>query len=164
MRQKLALVRALVHAPQVLFLDEPTSGLDPEAARTVRDAVAELASEGRTLILCSHNLTEVEQLCTRVAVVKTRLLALGPIAQLRSGAGTLEIRLQGDAAPLASVLQAGPLALPAQAEDGLLRIPVETDAQVPDVVAQLVHAGARILTVGRHDRPLEDVYLDLVRS
>ena len=59
MRQKLAIIRTLVHEPQVLFLDEPTSGLDPESARTVRDAVAELASEGRTLVLCSHNLGEV---------------------------------------------------------------------------------------------------------
>jgi ABC-2 type transport system ATP-binding protein len=164
MRQKLALVRALVHAPQVLFLDEPTSGLDPEAARTVRDAVAELAAEGRTLILCSHNLTEVEQLCTRVAVVKTRLLALGPIAQLRSGAGTLEVRVEGDAGALATQLRTGAVARVAEAEGGLLRVSVETDSQVPDVVAQLVHAGARILSVARHHRPLEEIYLELVRG
>ena len=77
MRQKLAIVRTLVHDPKVIFLDEPTSGLDPESARTVRDAVAELAAEGRTIVLCSHNLAEVERLCTRVAVVKGRLLARG---------------------------------------------------------------------------------------
>ncbi|NRD67003.1 ABC transporter ATP-binding protein, partial [Corallococcus exiguus] len=89
MRQKLAIVRTLVHDPRVIFLDEPTSGLDPESARTVRDAVAELASEGRTIVLCSHNLAEVERLCERVAVVRRRLLALGPVREMRRAGQSL---------------------------------------------------------------------------
>ncbi|WNZ60323.1 ABC transporter ATP-binding protein [Myxococcus sp. MxC21-1] len=95
MRQKLAIVRTLVHDPKVIFLDEPTSGLDPESARTVRDAVAELASEGRTIVLCSHNLAEVERLCERVAVVKRRLLAMGPVRELRHAGQALEVRVEG---------------------------------------------------------------------
>ncbi len=88
MRQKLAIVRTLVHSPKVVFLDEPTSGLDPESARTVRDAVAELAAEGRTLLLCSHNLAEVERLCTRVAIIKTHLRRVASLTELRhEGAG-----------------------------------------------------------------------------
>ena len=81
MRQKLAIVRTLVHEPEVIFLDEPTSGLDPQSARTVRDAVAELAAEGRTLVLCSHNLAEVERLCTRVAVVKSHLRTVAALTR-----------------------------------------------------------------------------------
>jgi ABC-2 type transport system ATP-binding protein len=164
MRQKLALIRALVHAPQVLFLDEPTSGLDPEAARTVRDCVAELASEGRTLILCSHNLAEVERLCTRVAVIKNRLLAVGPLAQLQRTGGALEVRLEGEAEPFRATLQRLPFPLQSEAEGTLLKVWMDSEAQVPDVVAELVRAGARIQAVARRGRPLEEVYLELVRS
>ncbi len=164
MRQKLALVRALVHAPQVLFLDEPTSGLDPEAARTVRDCVAELASEGRTLVLCSHNLAEVERLCTRVAVIKTRLLAVGPLAQLRRAGGSLEVQLDREAAPFQTALQSLPFQVHSTSEGKVLKVFVDEETQVPDVVAHLVQAGARIHSVARRDRPLEEVYLELVRQ
>ena len=102
MRQKLAIVRTLVHDPKVIFLDEPTSGLDPESARTVRDAVAELAAEGRTIVLCSHNLAEVERLCTRVAVIKGRLLAMAPLSELRRAGQALDVRVEGDAGALRS--------------------------------------------------------------
>ncbi|MEX2144146.1 MAG: ABC transporter ATP-binding protein [Anaerolineales bacterium] len=83
MRQKLAIARALLHEPQVLFLDEPTSGLDPEAALLVRDFIVELGKEGRTIVLCTHNLDEADRLCDRVAVFKMRLLALDSPTNLR---------------------------------------------------------------------------------
>ncbi|HSO27584.1 MAG TPA: ABC transporter ATP-binding protein, partial [Anaerolineales bacterium] len=73
MKQKLAIARALLHEPRILFLDEPTSALDPEAARLVREFIAELGREGRTIFLCTHNLDEADRLCDRVAVFKTRL-------------------------------------------------------------------------------------------
>ena len=72
MRQKLALVRCLLHDPDVLFLDEPTAGLDPESARAVRDAIVQLKKDGRTVFLCTHNLDEAERLCDRVAIVNRR--------------------------------------------------------------------------------------------
>ena len=83
MRQKLAIARAMLHEPQVVFLDEPTSALDPEAARLVREFVAELKHEGRAIFLCTHNLDEADRLCDRVAVFRTRLLALDTPAALR---------------------------------------------------------------------------------
>ncbi|HMN62892.1 MAG TPA: ABC transporter ATP-binding protein, partial [Anaerolinea sp.] len=70
MRQKLALVRALLHDPPVLLLDEPTSAMDPESARTVRDAIHQLKGQGRTLLLCTHNLAEGEELADRVAIIQ----------------------------------------------------------------------------------------------
>src|SRR5512143_1969632 len=74
MRQKLAIARALLHAPKVLFLDEPTSGLDPEAAKLVRDFIEELKAEGRTIFLCTHNLDEADRLCSQIGVFKQRLI------------------------------------------------------------------------------------------
>ncbi|MBM7114316.1 ABC transporter ATP-binding protein [Archangium primigenium] len=164
MRQKLAIVRTLVHEPQVLFLDEPTSGLDPESARTVRDAVAELAAEGRTLVLCSHNLVEVERLCTRVAVVKGRLLALAPLEDLRRAGSALEVKVEGDAERFVPALAALPFAPPSLAEGGRLRVMLTDEAQTPDVVACLVGAGARVRSAVPALRPLEEVYLELIRD
>ncbi|HHK67491.1 MAG TPA: ABC transporter ATP-binding protein, partial [Candidatus Acetothermia bacterium] len=83
MRQKLALARALLHEPQVLFLDEPTAGLDPEAAKVVRDLIETLRTRERTIFLCTHNLDEAERLCDRVALFKTRLVALGRPSELK---------------------------------------------------------------------------------
>ncbi len=159
MRQKLAIVRTLVHEPEVIFLDEPTSGLDPQSARTVRDAVAELATEGRTLVLCSHNLAEVERLCTRVAVVKSYLRRVASLTELRRAGLALEVQLEGDAAAFASKL-----AFDSTHEGSKLTVMLDGEAQAPDVVAALVSAGARIHSVVRAARPLEEAYLELVRE
>src|SRR5690606_32404069 len=75
--------RALLHEPPVLFLDEPTAALDPQAARTVRDFIAELSREGRTIFLCTHNLDEAERLCDRIAVLRTQLIAVDTPDNLR---------------------------------------------------------------------------------
>ena len=164
MRQKLALIRALVHRPQVLFLDEPTSGLDPESARAVRDAVGELAVEGRTIVLCSHNMAEVERLCGRVAVVKGRLLAVGTVPELRRQTGAVEFHIEGTAAVAGGALDR---ALPDchWAADGhALRVTLPTGVEIPDVVAALVRAEIRIHAVLPAQRALEDVYLELTRG
>lgn len=164
MRQKLAIIRALVHDPRVLFFDEPTSGLDPEAARTVRDAMAELAAEGRTIVLCSHNLAEVERLCRRVAIVKGKLLAMASIQELRRVGTALEIMLDGDAASFVPVVAALPFKPTALHEGNKLRVMLAEETHAPDVISALVHAGARIHTATRAGRPLEEVYLDLVKA
>ncbi len=84
MKQKLAIARALLHEPRVLFLDEPTAGLDPEASHLVREFIAELKKEGRTIFLCTHNLDEADRLCDRIGVFKSRLLVVDSPANLRA--------------------------------------------------------------------------------
>jgi len=84
MRQNLAIARALLHEPQVLFLDEPTSGLDPEAAKLVRDFIEELKALGRTIFLCTHNLDEADRLCDRIGIFKSRLITVDTPENLRT--------------------------------------------------------------------------------
>jgi ABC-2 type transport system ATP-binding protein len=163
MRQKLAIVRALVHQPKILFLDEPTSGLDPEAARTVRDAIAELAADGSTIVLCSHNLFEVEQLCRRVAVIKTRLLAVSTIESLRKSDPILEVKLAGDPSLFSPALALLPFAQEVAVHDGAIRIRLQREDQAADVISCLASAGARIYAAVPAKTPLEQVYLDLMR-
>jgi len=100
MRQKLALARALIHEPPVLLLDEPTSAMDPESARLVRDHIADLRSSQRTIIICTHNLTEAEYLADKIAVIyRGRTIIQGTLEEIKQrlmGPTEYEIRLGGD--------------------------------------------------------------------
>jgi ABC-2 type transport system ATP-binding protein len=164
MRQKLAIIRTLLHRPKVVFLDEPTSGLDPESARTVRDALAELAREGRTLVICSHNLAEVERLCSRVVVIKQRALKVSSVSELREEGLTLEVKLGSSADAAVALVQALPFAPTARGDGDTLRVHLRTEEEAPDVVAALTRAGLRVYAVVPGARPLEEVYLELMRK
>ena len=94
MKQKLAIARALLHEPAVVFLDEPTAALDPEAAYIVREAIESLRRSGRTIVLATHNLDEADRLCDRVAFVRGGLLArrfAGRAARVRSAGRGVEV-------------------------------------------------------------------------
>ncbi|MHB1844583.1 MAG: ABC transporter ATP-binding protein [Deltaproteobacteria bacterium] len=175
-RQKLAIARALFHEPKVVLLDEPTSALDPESARNVRDIIAGLAAEGRTLVLCTHNLFEAERLCRRVAIVRAepglggRMLAMTEVGKLRRGSPRVTIELEGPAEPHAAAVQAMEGVHAAAATGPKLDVDFDegrgVDARVPDpvpdIVALLVARGARLRAVVPTDRPLEEAYLSLV--
>jgi len=82
MKQKLAIARALIHDPEILFMDEPTANLDPESAKTVRDFILEMKKAKKTIFLNTHNLDEAQRICDRIGILKTKLMALGTPAQL----------------------------------------------------------------------------------
>jgi ABC-2 type transport system ATP-binding protein len=164
MRQKLAIVRTFLHQPRLVFLDEPTSGLDPQSARIVRDVIAELAADGCAVVLCSHNLAEVERLCTRVAVIKGRLRTVASLTQLRRAGLALDVQLVSNALALAEVVRALPFAPAVLQEGERLRVLLADEMQAPDVVSALVHAGGRVAFAARAARPLEEAYLELVRD
>ncbi len=167
MRQKLAIARALLHEPRLLFLDEPTAGLDPEAARLVRDAIEELRKQGRTIFLCTHNLDEADRLCDRIGVFKTRLLVVDSPANLRTRLFGRKVvfHLASVDESLAEIVRQMPFVKQAQVVDNKLVVSVdEPEAHNPDLVRALVGAGAQIQFVGELRRSLEDVYLQLVKS
>ncbi len=87
MKQKLAIARALIHDPQVLFMDEPTANLDPESAKTVRDFILDLKKEKRTIFLNTHNLDEAQRICDRIAILNTKLMATGTPEELEGMVG-----------------------------------------------------------------------------
>ncbi len=166
MRQKLALARALLHEPRILFLDEPTAALDPEAARLVRDFIGGLRDEGRTVFLCTHNLAEAERLCDRVAVFKTRLLVVDTPANLRRGAlgRRVVFHLGRGAAAYLDGVRALPFVDDCEASgDKLVLTLDDPEARNPHIVRHLVAQGADIRFIGELRRSLEDVYLHLVQ-
>lgn len=165
MRQKLAIARALLHEPPVLFLDEPTTGLDPEAARLMREFIAGLRGEGRTIFLCTHNLDEADRLCDRVGVISTRLLALDSPAALRQQAfgRTVVFHLAAVTPEFGQAVEQFEFVQSVEQRDTRLLVTLEEpESQNPRLIEALVRAGAQIQFVGELRQSLEDVYLYLI--
>jgi ABC-2 type transport system ATP-binding protein len=167
MKQRLAITRAMLHEPGVLFLDEPTSGLDPEAAGEVRELVRGLSREGCTIFLCTHNLNEAELLCKRVAVIHTRLLALDTAEQLRRRFfhRQIVVQLEEPEASISAVVKQLPF-VQHMKEDGrqLVLELADPEHNRPELVKAIVEAGGRVVAVNEKQYPLEEVYLRLVRE
>jgi ABC-2 type transport system ATP-binding protein len=167
MKQKVAIARALVHDPVLLFLDEPTANLDPEAAKTVRDLVLELKREGRTIFLNTHNLDEAQRICDRVGILRTRLLTVGSPEALRSrlrGSQTL-VRVEGSTEGIAARIRS--VLGPRKIEVGPDRLVVEVedaDRDNPVIAEAVVTAGGRLRELTQLNPSLEEVYLRLVHE
>ena len=165
MRQKLALIRAMLHDPPVLLLDEPTSAMDPLSARLVRDAIIDLRSEKRAIILCTHNLTEAEQLADHIAVIsRGRIIAHGAPAQLKRdwlGPALLELRtgrpLNGAAESLQDLVH-----VVASGADWLRYEAEAPETMNPRVLERLAGRRVPVVTLSEVPRSLEDVYLQVV--
>jgi ABC-2 type transport system ATP-binding protein len=172
MKQKLAIARALVHEPKLLFMDEPTASLDPESAKTVRDFILDLKKEKRTIFLNTHNLDEAQRICDRIAILNTRLMATGTPQELEralssgGGTGTTVVLLQEQAT---NAMLAGLRQLPAvgnvTADGNRLAIALnDPEKQNAAVIEAIVKAGGHIQSVTIVAASLEDVYLKLVRE
>jgi ABC-2 type transport system ATP-binding protein len=167
MKQKLAIARALLHEPRILFLDEPTAALDPEASHLVHDFISELRKEGRTIFLCTHNLDEADRLCDRVGVFKTHLLVVDTPANLRSQlfGRRVVFHLANSNESMASLIQALPFVREAKIIDNKLLVNLDDpETHNPEIIRALVGAGADIQFVGELRHSLEDVYLQLVKN
>jgi ABC-2 type transport system ATP-binding protein len=165
MKQKMAIARALLHEPDLIFLDEPTSGLDPSASKTVRDFLADLKARGRTIFLTTHNLDEAERLADKIGILKHRLLALDTTAHLRQslfGQGVV-IEVHNSDADLAGWAMNVDGVFNATMENDRLRVTVDDPTIVtPRLIAALVLAGVQILSVTPERASLESIYLHLV--
>lgn len=167
MKQKMAIARALVHEPQVLFLDEPTAGIAPESAKVVRDFILELKEEGRTIFLCTHNLGEAERLCDRIGILNQRLLAEGAPRDLedRLWGRTTVIHLSSlnSRVPGAVGKVQGVRGVEVKGVELFIKVD-DPEKQNPEIVEAIVKAGGRIKYVNELKRGLEEVYMRLLRG
>ena len=167
MKQKLAIARALIHDPQILFMDEPTANLDPEASKTVRDFILELKKEKKTIFLNTHNLDEAQRICDRIAILNTKLMALGTPAELErsiSGRKTV-VQLESVNDAIVSAARRVGMGNVEAVEGNKLMIGVDNpEKDNPDILNAIFAAGGRIQFVTEASSTLEDVYLKLVRS
>jgi ABC-2 type transport system ATP-binding protein len=171
MKQRLALVRALLHRPQVLFLDEPTSGLDPEASQMVHELVESICQEnGQTVLLCTHNLHEAERLCDRLVILdRGRLLAFGSLDELRRQLLPglwVAVELLRPLPPSSKLqIAALPGVVQVKMEDELhWLIHVEGESVVPSLAVCLVSLQAALLSLTPRQVSLQEIYFQVQRQ
>ena len=167
MRQKLALARALFHNPPVLLLDEPTSAMDPESARLVRDAIHSLRSANRTIIICTHNLAEAEELADQIAIIRRgRIIASGTVEALKQrllGAPEYEVRL---GVPIEDELTLLPdcVTPTGRGADWMRYRTDDANTANPAVIEAMVAHGLPVLSLAEAPRSLEKVYLQAINA
>ncbi|MFY9605364.1 MAG: ABC transporter ATP-binding protein [Thermoplasmata archaeon] len=165
MKQKIAIARAFVHDPQVVFLDEPTAGLDPQASLTVREFLVALKKEGRTVFINSHHLDEVERLCDRIAVMNRTALAIGSPKELarRYWGRTTVIELASPDTSYVDIVRGLEFASNVRVDDGRILVDLDDpETRNPVIVERLARAGAKVEYVTELKRSLEDVYMKLI--
>ncbi len=171
MKQKLAIARALVHRPPILYLDEPTSDLDPESSKAIRDLIRKLSErEQCTILLSTHRLEDAEKLCSKVMIIKEgRRIALGSPSQLSmmvNEYNVLEIRLRHPHKKIRSILEDISGVDRVEIGETVIRIEMKKDVEevTPIIVRHIVEAGGEVLSVTPIRPSLEDVYLKLVKG
>ncbi len=164
MKQRLAIARALIHDPQVIFLDEPTSGLDPEASRQVEGIIRELAADnGKTIFLCTHNLNQAQHLCSRVAMInKGKILAQGSIHDLterlwKAVPVEMEFLTPPPSSVIGKIREMEGVIVDSQA-DTTVTIRVAQKDLVPAVIRIVVSNGGEIFRITPRDYSLEEIY------
>jgi ABC-2 type transport system ATP-binding protein len=170
MRQKLAIAKAVVHRPEVLFLDEPSSGLDPKAAKDIRDLMEDMSRrEKHAIVLCTHNLEEAERLCSRVMIIRKGVpLAMGSVEDLRRklhGAPELEVGVMDASEELLKKAERLNGVKAVTLSGGALIFSLDDpEVETPNIVAGLVKTGARVKSVNVLHSTLEDTYLELTKE
>lgn len=165
LKQRVALARTLLHDPPIVLLDEPTAGLDPQSAHEFRELVLRLRDQRRAVLLSTHNLDEVDRVADRVAVLRTRLVALDTPAALRTRlfGRRVRVELARDAASHVSKLRADGID-DVIAEGAVMSVGLNEHVTVSALVRRLIESGAAINAVTPEERSLEDVYLRLLRE
>lgn len=167
MKQRLAIARALLHEPHVVFLDEPTAGLDPESAQDVRLMIKNLKKEGRTVFLCTHNLSEAESLCDRIGVIKTQLITLDTPEKLQEKVFKREVIVKMDSidpAIIENLRKLSFIKLISQDGNKLIIQLEDTESNRPLLVKSIVESGGMIQNVFEEKHSLEEVYLLLMHE
>jgi ABC-2 type transport system ATP-binding protein len=163
MKQRLGLAVALLNEPDLLILDEPANGLDPAGIVEMRDLLRELAGAGKTVFISSHVLSEVQQICSRVAIINHgKLIRVAPVAELIQAPGEFEVKVDSPS-ELAEALRRQPWARDARAEDGLV-VTSAPDGRGRELIKFLVQNGFEADSVSQRHRDLEDIFLSLTGS
>ena len=166
MKQKVAIVRALIHDPKVLLMDEPTVNLDPEAAKGIRDLILRLRKDGRTVLINTHNLDEAQRICDRIGVLKTKLIAVDTPQNLEraiSGTQTVVVLEEVNDDILSAIKAVNPKDIKRDGNKLIIDVS-DPEKETPVIINAIVSAGGKVISANRIGASLEEVYLKLVRE
>jgi ABC-2 type transport system ATP-binding protein len=169
MRQRLCLGRSMIHDPAVLILDEPANGLDPRARIELREMIRELAANGKTILVSSHILTELAEMCDQVGIIERgKLLAVGSVAEIQKQQTPhreVRVRLLGDKQPLLAWLGQRADVRQVKEVDGEVHFDHEGDEAVDvSLLREMILAGFAVAEFGSRDQSLEDVFLAVTKG
>jgi len=167
MKQKLALSRALIHEPKILFLDEPTAGLDPESAHMVRNFIESLKKEKTTVFLCTHNLEEASSLSDRVCIIKKRIIKIASLTELQKNKKNKEVEIifKGNTKKYIKTLKQIKEISGIEASKNKINLFLKKPETVnPIIIKKLIDCGAEILYFNEIKASLEEIYLDLIKE
>jgi ABC-2 type transport system ATP-binding protein len=169
MKQRLCLGRAMIHDPAVMILDEPAAGLDPRARIQLREMIGQLAADGKAILVSSHILTELAEMCDTVAIIEQgRLLAVGTVEEIhraRQERRAVHLRVLEDGDRLRAWLTARPDVSGLQSTDGVCQFVHDGNEQSEaDMLRDLVHAGFRVVEFGSRAKSLEDVFMQVTEG
>jgi ABC-2 type transport system ATP-binding protein len=166
MKQKVAIARALIHDPRLLFFDEPTANLDPESARVVREFILKLKKEGKTIFINTHNLDEAQRICDRIGILKTKLLTVNSPEELEKRVWGSRTAIQVEKMNnriLAAVKKLKPKSLSVE-ENRIILTLADPQRENPDFVQAVISAGGRIQYVTELTAGLEETYLKVIEE
>jgi ABC-2 type transport system ATP-binding protein len=167
MKQKLALSRALIHEPKILFLDEPTAALDPESAHMVRNFIESLKKEKTTVFLCTHNLEEASNLSDRVCIIKKKIIKIASLAELQTNKKykNVEIVFKDDSKKFIDIIKPIKEIISISAKQNKINLSLEKPQITnPIIIKRLIENGAEILYFNEITESLEEIYLDLIKE
>ncbi len=163
MKQKLAIVRAIMHDPEYIFFDEPTASLDPQSAKWVRDFIKSIKNQGKTVLLCTHNLNEAEILSDRIVILKNRLIAIGSPEELKReifGNGVI-FEYSGDESKIRNILD--PMNVVYEFKGNKLKIYLDNDKKTAEIIKLFINSGIEVYYVYQEKHTLEDIYLEMLK-
>ncbi|MBC8389368.1 MAG: ABC transporter ATP-binding protein [Actinobacteria bacterium] len=167
MKQKLALSRALIHEPKILFLDEPTAALDPESAHMVRNFIESLKKEKTTVFLCTHNLEEASNLSDRVCIIKKKIIKIASLTELQTNKKykNVEIVFKDDSKKFIDIIKPIKEIISISAEQNKINLSLEKPQITnPIIIKKLIENGVEILYFNEITESLEEIYLDLIKE
>jgi len=166
MKQKVAIARALVHDPKILFFDEPTANLDPEAAKVVRDSILNMKKEGKTIFVNTHNLDEAQRICDTIGILKTKLVAIGSPEHLKETLqkGKTVIELEKVTDVIVSAIKAVSSANLEVDGRRLVIDVIDPQTENPVLIQAITSVGGKVVAVNQLSPTMEEVYLKAVRG
>jgi len=167
MKQKLAIARALIHEPKILFLDEPTAALDPESAHMVRNFIESLQKEKITVFLCTHNLEEAQALCNTVCIIKKKIIKIASLYELQNlkDAKIFNLGLLDSPEKYINIFDKYKDNIEYSCSNNTVNFKIKNYEKInPLIIKELINEGAQILYFNEYKESLEDIYLELIKD